>query len=339
MLAAMLRLHPFEYHRPERLDEALALLSGHGDDVMPIAGGTDLVPNMKHGLFTPGHLVSLRRVEELRGFEADAEGGLRIGAVESLDAVARNPDVLGQWPMLASACSQISGPQLRRAGTLGGNVCLDTRCTYYNQTRFWRGALGYCLKKDGDACHVVKGGTRCVAAHSADGATALCALGAELEIAAPDGGRRTVPIEGFFTSDGVWNRRMGQGELLVAIRLPAPLPGERAAFRKLRVRASIDFPLANLAVAVELGPDGSVGALRMYVSGMGSYPRRVGKVEEAARGRRLTEDVIEEVAEQAFRQCHPLDNIIVDPEWRRAMVPVMARRALAGIAAGDATGS
>jgi len=328
----MLRLHPYEYHRPGRLDEALALLAAHGGDAMPIAGGTDLVPNMKHGLFTPAHLVSLRRVEELRGIEPDADGALRIGAAESLDAVSRHLEVRGRWPMLAEACSRISGPQLRRAGTLGGNVCLDTRCTYYNQTRFWRNALGYCLKKDGEACHVVKGGTRCVAAHSADGATALCALGAVLEIAGPEGALRTVPIDGFFTSDGVWNRRMEPGEILVAIRLPAPAPGARAAFRKLRIRDAIDFPLANLAIAAELDGAGAVSALRMYVSGMGSYPRRVGKVEEATKGKRLTDDVIEAVAEQAFRQCHPLDNIPVDPEWRRAMVPVLTRRALSEIA-------
>ncbi len=328
----MLRLHPFEYHRPARLADALELLSAHGADAMPIAGGTDLVPNMKHRLFTPSHLVSLRRVEELHGIVEGEDGELRIGAAVSLDDVAKSPRVRGGWPMLAEACAQISSPQLRRSGTLGGNVCLDTRCTYYNQTWFWRKSLGFCLKKDGDVCHVVKRGTRCVAAHSADGATALCALGARLEIAAPGGSRRTVAIEEFFTSDGVWNRRMEPGEILVAILLP-PLPaGARAAFRKLRVRRSIDFPLANLAVVAVLDGAESVTSLRAFASGLGSYPRKIGKVEEIAVGRPLDEAAIEAVSEQAFRQCHPLDNIIVDPEWRRAMIPVMTRRALREIA-------
>ena len=330
----MLRLHPYEYHRPERLADALALLSEHGSAAMPIAGGTDLVPNMKHRLFTPAHLVSLRRVVELQGFAEQEDGVLRIGAAESLDAVSRNSAVLDRWPMLAHACARISGPQLRRVGTIGGNVCLDTRCTYYNQTWFWRKSLGFCLKKDGDACHVVKGGTRCVAAHSADGATALCALGAELEIASPDGERRTVPIDEFFTSDGVWNRRMESGEILVAIRLPAPLPGARGAFRKLRVRKAIDFPLANIAAVAELDDERRVLGLRLYVSGMGSYPRKVGKVDDLTRGSLLTPEVIELVAEQAFRQCHPLTNITVDAEWRRAMVPVMTGRVLREIAGG-----
>lgn len=331
-MANMLRLHPYEYHRPERLEEALALLAAHGATAMPIAGGTDLVPNMKHRLFTPEHLVSLRRVVELRGYEQESDGALRIGAAESLDAVSRNPVVLAGWPMLAEACARISGPQLRRMGTIGGNVCLETRCTFYNQTWFWRKSLGFCLKKDGDACHVVKGGTRCVAAHSADGATALCALGAELEIAGPGGQRRTVPIDAFFTSDGVWNRRMEPGEILVAIRLPLLASGARGSFHKLRVRNAIDFPLANIAALAEQDTEGRVESLRLYVSGMGSYPRKIGKVEEIARGNRLTDEVIEAIADQAYRQCRPLGNITVDAEWRRAMVPVMTGRVLKEIA-------
>ena len=327
----MLRLHPYEYHRPDDLEIALGLLDRHADDALPIAGGTDLVPNMKHGLFTPGHLVALRGVRELRGIET-GPGEIRIGACESLDAIATHAEVRRVLPALAEAAALVSGPQLRRMGTIGGNVCLDTRCTYYNQTRFWRKALGYCLKKDGGDCHVVKGGTRCVAAHSADTPPVLMVLDAELEIAGPDG-ERTVPINEFFTSDGVWNRVLEPGELVVAIRIPRPDPTVRVAFRKLRARSAIDFPLANVAMAVSLDADARVSGLRMVASGMGSYPRKVGKVEDAAIGNALEPGVIDAIAEQAFRQCHPLDNITVDKEWRRAMIPVLVRRALTDIAA------
>ena len=337
----MLRLHPYVYHRPDAVEEALALLDEHAEDAMPIAGGTDLVPNMKHKLFTPGHLVALRGIGEMRGIggagnggrgSEDGEAGLRIGACESLDAVSRHPAVTDRYPALARAAGQISGPQLRRMGTIGGNVCLDTRCTYYNQTRFWRKSLGFCLKKEGEVCHVIKGGTRCVAAHSADTPPVLMVLDAELEIAGPEG-RRQVSIGDFYTSDGVWNRRMEPGELVVSVRVPSPAPGVRTSFQKLRPRDSIDFPLLNLAVAAELAEDGTVRGLRMVASALGSYPRVVGRVEEAAAGNRLTPSVIDAVAEQAFRQCHPLDNLIVDKEWRRAMVPVLVRRALKEIAA------
>jgi 4-hydroxybenzoyl-CoA reductase subunit beta len=326
----VLRLHPYEYHRPETVDEAIALLAQHAGDAMPIAGGTDLVPNMKHKLFTPGHLVSLRGIEEMRGIREDVEG-FTIGAATSLDALARDTAVRESLPSLARACSLISGPQLRRMGTIGGNVCLDTRCTYYNQTLFWRKSLGYCLKKDGTACHVVKGGTRCVAAHSADAATALLPLEAELRIIGPEA-ERTTQITSLFTSDGVWNRRMEAGELLVSIRVPRPAPTTRHSFQKLRARDSIDFPMLNVAVRVDFASDGSVEDLQMAASALGSYPRKLGKLVDIAGGKTLTGDVIEELAQQAFRQCHPLESIPVDSEWRRAMVPVLVRRALGEIA-------
>ncbi len=325
----MLRLHPYEYHRPETVDEAIALLVEHSGDVMPIAGGTDLVPNMKHKLFTPGHLVSLRGIAEMQDIAED-DDGFTIGATASLDRVARDARALRALPSLARACSLVSGPQLRRMGTIGGNVCLDTRCTYYNQTLFWRKALGYCLKKDGTACHVVKGGTRCVAAHSADTATALLPLEAELRIVGPDG-ERTTPITAFFTSDGVWNRRMEPGELLVSIRVPRPASNTRHSFQKLRARDSIDFPMLNLAVRVDFSEDHLVADLQMVASAMGSYPRRLGKMGVVAAGRWLTAELIDQLAQEAFRQCHPLDNMPIDAEWRRAMVPVLVRRALSEI--------
>jgi 4-hydroxybenzoyl-CoA reductase subunit beta len=325
----MLRLHPYTYHRPATLTDALALLSEHAD-AMPIAGGTDLVPNMKHRLCTPSHLVSLGRIPELNGIDVQADG-IRIGACASLASVAGHPDVGARFPALAKACGLVSGPQLRRMGTIGGNVCLDTRCTYYNQTLFWRKSLGFCLKKDGDACHVVKGGTRCVAAHSADTPPMLMVLAARLEIAGPRE-TRTIPISGFFTSDGIWNRRMERDEILVSIFVPFPERPQRTAFEKLRARESIDFPLVNLAVAAELDEDQRVSSLKMVASALGSYPRQLARAQEAVIGETLTPEVIDFVAEQAYRQCHPLDNITVQPEWRRAMVPVLVRRALRDIA-------
>ena len=327
----MLTLHPYRYHRPSTLAAALELLERHAGDVLPIAGGTDLVPNMKHKLFTPGHLVALRGVGEMTGIEEQA-GGLRIGAVESLQAVADHPVVRERLPALAAACSEVSSPQLRRMGTIGGNICLDTRCTYYNQTLFWREALGYCLKKDGDICHVVPGGTRCVAAHSADTPPVLMVLDAHVEIAGP-AGVREVPVSRLFTSNGIWNRRMEPNELVLAVHVPLPEPGLRMSYQKLRPRSSIDFPVLNLAIATLLGADGVVQRLSMAISALSSYPRRLGKVEDAAVGNPLTPSVIDAVAEQAFRQCHPLKNITLDSDWRRAMVPVLVRRGLNAIAA------
>jgi 4-hydroxybenzoyl-CoA reductase subunit beta len=328
----MLRLHEFEYHRPRALDDALGLMQRHAEAALYIAGGTDVMPNMKHGLFEPEHVISLRRLPELRGI-AERDGWLEIGAGESLAAVSRDGRVQQHAASLARAAGSVAGPQLRTMGTIGGNLCLDTRCTYYNQTYFWRSALGFCLKKDGDTCHVTKVGRKCVAAHSADTPPALMTLGAEAVLASP-AGERTVPVTDFFVADGIWNSVRRRDEIVTKVRVPLATDGLRTAFVKVRQRQSIDFPLLNLAVALERDGD-VVRALRIVVSALGARPRMLAGLEKIAAGKSFDDDLIEAVAERAYQQCHPLTNIIVDPEWRRAMVPVHVRRALLGVRDGQ----
>ncbi|CAN5869352.1 xanthine dehydrogenase family protein subunit M [soil metagenome] len=332
----MLRLHEFEYHRPRTLQEAAALLAAHPGRARLIAGGTDLMPNMKHGLFTPQHLVALRQIPELHGIEERA-GELIIGAAESLSAVARHRLVRTHFSALAEAAGSVAGPQLRNMGTIGGNICLDTRCTYYNQSFFWRNALGFCLKKDGDICHVTKVGKKCVAAHSADTPPVLMTLGAVVDVVSTDG-ERSVPVQDFFIADGIENTVRGWNEIVARVRIPLPLPGLRSAFIKLRQRGAVDFPLLNIAVAAEFGADGTISDMRMVVSGLGARPRVIAGLDKVVTGRRLDAGTMEAIAERAFQQCHPLTNIIVDPEWRRAMVPVHVRRALVRLAGGDLAG-
>jgi 4-hydroxybenzoyl-CoA reductase subunit beta len=333
----MLRLHEYRYHRPTSLSGALELLGDH-PDAMPIAGGTDLMPNMKHGLWTPHHLVALKKIRELNGISVaedadrpdDERGEIIIGAAETLNTVAAHPAVRSYLPSLAAAAGLVAGPQIRNQGTIGGNVCLDTRCTYYNQSHFWRHALGYCLKKDGDICHVTKVGKKCVAAHSADTATVLISLGASLELVSP-AAVRTVPASDFFIADGEWNTVRRRDEILTRIRVPMPGPGSHFAYRKLRQRGSIDFPLLSIAVAANLAGDSTVTSLTVVVSGLGSRPRVVSGLDKIAVGEPL-EKVVDAVARQAHKQSHPLENMIVDAKWRRAMVPVYVRRALEEIA-------
>lgn len=334
----MLRLHEYAYHRPSTLDEAAAFLREHPDDAMPIAGGTDLMPNMKHRLFTPRHLVALKGIAELHGvWLADADGNrvaegspaaaqLVIGACTTLSEVARNPLVRRTMPSLAQAAGQVAGPQIRNQGTIGGNLCLDTRCTYYNQSFFWRQALGFCLKKDGDVCHVTRTGKKCVAAHSADTVPALITLGAQVDVVCVDG-TRTLGVDPFFIADGMWNTVRRPDELVARVRIPLPGADLRTAYVKVRQRNSIDFPLLSIAAAARVDADGAVRGMSLVVSALGSRPRVVTGLDKLVPGNRLV-DVIEAVAQQAFKQCHPLENIIVDPDWRRAMVPVYVRRAL-----------
>lgn len=337
----MLRLHPFRYHRPATVREAVALLDEHGTDAMPIAGGTDLMPNMKHRLFTPGHVVSLNGIAAMRGI-GFVDGGagpsrwLRIGALETLAAVSRDPIVRRRFPGLADAAGLVAGPQLRNMGTIGGNVCLDTRCTYYNQTEFWRRALGYCLKKDGDTCHVTKVGKKCVAAHSADTPPNLIALGAKLVLVGPEGARR-IDAADFFLPDGIWNTRRAPNEVLVEVLVPVPPesgPSRRSTYRKLRQRKSIDFPLLSVAVVGDFDESGAVARIAGVVSALGARPRMLSGWTELAAGRRLDARLVARLAERAWEQCRPLENTIVEAEWRRAMVRVYVKRALEGVAEG-----
>jgi 4-hydroxybenzoyl-CoA reductase subunit beta len=293
---------------------------------MLIAGGTDLVPNMKHRLFEPGHLIALKGVRDMRGI-AREDGHLRIGAAETLTSVSRSSAVREHFPALADAASHVAGPQLRNAGTIGGNVCLETRCTYYNQTAFWREALGYCLKKDGDACHVTRVGKKCVAAHSADTPPVLMTLDATIVLVGSEG-ERTVPVRDFFVADGIVNTVRTPGEIVTEIRIPMTSASRRQAYAKLRQRRAIDFPLLTVAIAADLDDDDTVRSIEGVVTALGSRPRVLTGWEDLATGRALDDETVEELAERAHKQCHPLENIIVDPEWRRAMVPVFVRRAL-----------
>ena len=325
----MLRLHEYVYHRPDTVAEAAKLLAAAPGRAMLIAGGTDLMPNMKHGLFTPQDVIALKQIRELHGIEQQG-GELVIGAAETLSAVASHPAVKKEFPALARAAGHVAGPQLRNMGTIGGNLCLDTRCTYYNQTFFWRDALGYCLKKDGEVCHVTKTGKKCVAAHSADTPPVLMALGATADLVSARG-TRTVPVADFFIADGTANTVRGWDEILTRVRIP--INGMRTAYQKLRQRGAIDYPLLNMGAAVSFDGD-VVSEARLVVSALGSRPRMVTGLDRVAHGQPLTNAVIDAIAERAFAQCHPLENIIVDTEWRRAMVPVYVRRAFSDIAGG-----
>lgn len=321
----MLTLPPFQYHSPASLDEALALLSAHRGNVKVIAGGTDLLPNMKHRIVTPGHVVALKGIPNLQEVKEE-NGFLRLGALVPIAFLARDEKVSSLFPSLALAAQCVAGPQLREMGTLGGNICLDTRCVYVNQTHFWRKALGYCLKKDGSVCHVVKGGKNCVAAASNDTAPVLMTLDATLLVVGPSG-RREVSIRDFYVADGIRNLALAEDELVVEVRIPLPQGTWVAGYEKLRVRAAIDYPALGVAAAVKLNVEKKVETFRVVVSALGSRPQFVKKTE-MLEGRAWGVEVVEEACAMAHKQCHPLTNIQLDASWRKEMIPVLLKRAL-----------
>jgi len=332
----MLRLPRFELRQPSSVAEASRLLTDLGPTAMVLAGGTDLLPNMKHELLTPAFVVSLGQIDVLRGIRVEADGALVIGAMTTIAEVAASKAVIERAPCLAQAAGLIAGPQLRRAGTIGGNVLLDTRCQYYNQTHFWRTALGFCLKKDGTACHVVAGGSRCVAAAAADTAPALMTLAASLRIEGVSGARE-VPVEDFWVADGVSNRRLVPGEILVSIRIPPTPAGHRGAYGKLRERGSIDFPLLGVAARIDLDRGGVVERAELVLTALAAKPRRVTEAASLAGQRPGTPEfdaAVLDVAEMARRRCRTLTNLPGDADWRQAMIPVYVKRTLHAAIAG-----
>ncbi|MEX1025555.1 MAG: FAD binding domain-containing protein [Planctomycetota bacterium] len=333
----MLRLPEFELLSPTTVSEVTALLAEHGEDALLLAGGTDLLPNMKHELFTPRVVISLGAVEGLRRSRVEPDGTLVIGAMTPLDTLAHDEEVRSRAPALAQAAGLVAGPQLRRMGTLGGNVMLDTRCQWYNQSYFWRSALGFCMKKDGTVCHVVEGGSKCVAAASNDTAPPLMTLGAELVFADANGERR-VPIADLWLSDGIYNKR-SKGELLVSVRIPPQHAGQRGAYGKLRERGSIDFPLFGIAVRFDVEDETIVDAAAAVVS-LQARPLALKKFDAAFRGVPTSgsafEDALATAADLAYKQCRPMANVPGDEDWRREMAPVYLRRTVR--AALDGTG-
>ena len=321
----MLTLPRFEWVTPATIEDVLRELTEHAGECLLVAGGTDAVPNLKHRLHEPKRVVSLARVAELRGTHEDG-AGLHLGALTTLSALTRQRELVRDYGAVAHAASLVASPQIRNMGTLGGNLCLDTRCTYYNQTFFWREALGFCLKKDGVHCHVVPQGHRCVAAHSSDVAPTLIAFGAEVEIASPQGLRR-VDCESFFVGDGIHNNILKPDELVTRITLPASTRGQRSAYRKLRPRAAIDFPMLSVAV-VARGDAARIEALRIVVSALAAKPRLLGGLDPIAVGQPANDDTFTAISAAAAKQCRPLINVAYDEDWRHAMVPVLVKRAL-----------
>ena len=320
----MLRLPPFRYEAPRTAQEAARILADHGPEAMPVAGGTDLYPNMKRRQFTPKVLVGLRHVDEARGVHVN--GGLDVGALATLAEVAASPAVNARWPAVAHAAGLVSSPPLRNAGTMGGNLCVDTRCNYYNQSEFWRASIGYCMKKDGDVCLVAPGSDKCWALSSSDTAPVMIALGAEVTLVGPGGGRR-IPVRDLYGPDGIAYLAKRPEEVLTQIHVP-DCAGWMTTYRKVRRRGSIDFPVLGVAVAVRLAASRRVEKARIVLGAVHTAPVEATDAEEFLRGRPLDAETIEMAAGIAYKPAKPLDNADLSYAWRKRMVRIEVARAL-----------
>ncbi len=314
----------FALARPRSVADAVAERTRHPQSRF-IAGGTDLLVNIRHGLASPDLLVDLSGIDELTAIAAD-ERGLRIGSGVTIAALARNAAVTSRYRAVAQAAEAIAGPGHRAMGTVGGNLCLDTRCIFYNQSKWWRRSNAFCLKRNGDTCHVAPQGKRCHAAFTGDLAPALLALGAEVEIAGPQGRRRT-PLGDIYVEDGLAHLALAADELLVAVHL---LPAAAlSAYAKIRVRDAIDYPLAGIAMV--LGARSSVvDILRIAVTGTNSRPFVLDGTDTIV-GRAVDEAVLNDVDRLVQRQVRPMRTTITSANYRRLAAAGMARRLAAAL--------
>lgn len=312
-------LAEFRLAQPSTIKEAITACLNHPGSRF-VAGGTDLIVNMRRGIGSPDLLVDLSGIDELTEIKTD-ERGLTIGAGATVAALARNAVIAGQYCALAQAAEAIAGPGHRTMGTVGGNLCLDTRCIYYNQSEWWRSANAYCLKSRGDICHVAPQGQRCHAAFSGDLAPALLVFGAEVSIAGAQGQRR-IPLSELYVEDGKAHLALADGELVVTVHLPSDPPA--SSYAKLRVRGAIDFPLAGVAVALATA-GANVSALRIALTGTNSRPFLLAGTETMA-GRSVDDKLLQEIDRLVQKQVQPMRTTIASANYRRVAAAALARR-------------
>ena len=323
-------LPEFKLLRPRTVDEATGYLAKYASNVRVLAGGTDLIPSMRQKLFEPRYVLDIRHIPELKGILRRIEAGVEIGALTTLTAVERSDFLRQHYPVLTEAARTVASPLLRNMGTIGGNICLDTRCLWYNQSLTWRKGCGFCIKKDGDLCHVAPGGSKCWAVFSGDTPPALLCLNAEIEIASP-AGRRRVPLREFYTGLGDEYRKLNPNELLTRVFLPESSADYLGIYRKLRVRGSIDYPLAGVAVVLKRS-NGHVADAQLAITAVNPAPLLVKGVLRLLEGRPIDESVAEAVGDLAARTAKPLTTSALTPEYRREMIRVFTKRAvLAGV--------
>jgi 4-hydroxybenzoyl-CoA reductase subunit beta len=328
----MQRLPAFVLHRPASALAAASLLATEPGARL-LAGGTDLMPNLRRGIEQPPTLIALDAVRDIGEITTDSAGA-SIGAGVTLAQLATDGRIAREWPVIGQAAASVAGPSHRNAASLGGNLCQDTRCVYYNQSAWWRAANDHCLKRGGDTCHVAPQGRSCHAAYAGDMAPALLVLGAEAELLSR-GGLRRVPLAALYRNDGAAHLLLAPGEVLTRVHVPAAKqPGLRCGYRKARTRAAMDFPLAGVACAVTLQA-GAIAALRVAITGTNPHPFLLAGCDAFA-GRRVDADLLAELGKNVQKQVSPMRSTVTPSNYRRLAAAALAQRLLRDlVATGD----
>jgi 4-hydroxybenzoyl-CoA reductase subunit beta len=322
----LMSLPEFEHLEADTLADACSVLKKYEGQAKVIAGGTDLLNLMRNRLLEPEFLIDVKRISELKEIRYDENRGLVIGSGNTLCHLIQSPLIREKAPLLVEAARIVAAPPLQNMGTLGGNVCLDTRCFFYNQSKFWRSSRSNCFKTGGSVCHVVKNGDRCYSVFMADAACALVALNAGVRLL-EGGNERILPLSEFYTGKGENPNALRPTEVLREIIIPAG--GNRAgSYEKLSPRASLDFPQIGVAVSIRYDLDGTIEDVRMVLNAIAPGPVEIKEIRDLLTEKRLDEEWIGKAAQLALEASHPVDNTGLSPAYRRKMVRVLVARAL-----------
>jgi len=336
----MIPLHDFEVHFPGTADEAVGLLERFGGQAKILAGGTDLVVAMKHGLNRPRHLVWPGNIDSMKTITENTDGSVRIGAMCTLARIAADPLVAGRFPGLAGALREIASPQIRNRASIGGNLCINTRCFYYDHSEFWRGALCGCLKLglEGGAapavCHAGPGLGVCAAVFFSDAAPVLIALGASVELRSRSGAR-TIPLAGLYGGDGAAHLTIAPGEMLTAVTVPLQAEHLRFSRVKMGARGTIDFPIASVAVSLGFDRSGGCVSGRIVIGAVEPTPVEFSRGAEMLVGARPDAALVSAVAREAAASLTPFPNAYESVGYRKKMVQVLLRRCLMELTAAE----
>lgn len=322
-----MRLPRFQYVEPRSIKEAADFLNDHGLESKIIAGGTDLLPSMKQQIFRPKYLLNLCSLPDLDRMEFEEGTGLRMGALVRLRTLETDRLIREQYPVIAQAAEAVGSVQLRHMGTIGGNLSLDTRCTYYNQSNFWRSCRPKCIKMGGDICNAIGGGKKCFAIFSGDLAPALIACQAKIRLVSSSG-ERVLPLGELYTGNGAKPLATKPEEFLASIEVPAPEKNAYTAYLKYRIRKSIDFPLVSVASVLVMDKNKLCREARVVISAVGSRPEEVTAVRDLVSGKKLDGTLIGEAGELAFKMARPVANTASTPSYRKKMVKILVERAL-----------
>ena len=319
-----MHLPKFEYLEPRSLKEAGKALATDPRGTVLLAGGSDLLVNMKHGLIQPRRLINLKTIPKL-AYILEEKEGLRIGALTALHDLASSSLIQEKYPALCQAANDVAAYVHQVMGTLGGNLCQGNRCRFYNQSVFWRSVRPYCFKAGGEMCHVVRKPKECHSTYCGDMAPALIALGARVKLVSPDG-ERALDLKRLYTQNGKRPLSLKKGEILREVFVPSPRG--KTLYLKWRFRDSLEFPLVSLALHVEKNGKGRVERAKVIFSGVGSGPMETPGAEMRLKDASLDDQMIGKVSSQAVKEISPMRTSIASPAYKRRMAEILLRQGL-----------